>query len=378
MDNQSPNPNSNSGGNPNGSPNGNPNGNPYGNPNGNPYGNPNGNPYGNPNGNPYGNPYGNPNGNPYGNPYGNPNGNPYGNPNGNPYGGPYRNPYGAPYPMPGYPLSNTDLKRIARQALSGHYGTMIGITLLLYLFSLGLSYLFGFIGNQLFLMCSVTFETDSEILRYGISFVLSFISSLLSCLFTVGSAKAFIQLLYGQPVHVSMLFHGFRHHPDRVMVSNMPLILITLVCSIPMSIYSNMYLNYANEYLEAINNMGPYLTPDSMPVMSPVLMLMALLSMAASIGMLFASLPFAMVNYLLVEMEDTSSKDIIRTSFAMMKGHKMRYFGLTISFLGWIFLGIFTCGIGLIWVMPYMQATIASFYLDTKRVRQQRQQAGYQ
>lgn len=355
----------------------NPNGNPYGNTNGSPYGNPNGSPYGNPNGSPYGNPNGNPYGNPNGSPYGNPNGSPYGNPYGNPNGGPYGNPYGAPYPVPGYPLSNAELRRVARQALSGHYGTMIGITLLLSLFSMVISSLFNFIGNQLFLMCAITFETDSEVLRYGISFVLSFVSSLLSCLFTVGSAKAFIQLLYGQPVHVSMLFHGFKSHPDRIMLSNMPLILITLVLSIPATIYSEMYLTYVEQYLEAIENMGMFFTPNDLPVMSSAMMLMALLSTAASVGVIFATLHFAMINYLLVEMEDTSPKDIIRTGLAMMKGHKGRYFGLTLSFLGWMLLGIITCGIGLIWVMPYRQATIAAFYLDTKRVQHQRQQAGF-
>ncbi len=335
---------------------------------------PNGNPYGQSNGNPYGQPNGQPNGNPYGNPYGQPNGNPYGNPYGQPYSNPYGNPYGQPYPLPGYPLRNADLKRIARQSLTGRYGTMIGVWLLLSVFSLVISYLFSFIGNQLFLMCAVTFETNSEILRYSLSFVLNFIASLLSCLFTVGGAKAFIQLLYGQSVHVSMVFYGFRHHPDRIMLTNIPVILITLACSIPMTVYSQMYLNYMNQYMEFLNNLNNAVTPDAIPMMPVSLMIWALISMAASIVMLFAVLPFAMVDYLLAEMEDASPKDVLRTGFTMMKGHKMRYLGLTISFLGWIFLGIFTCGIALFWVMPYMQATIAAFYLDLKRVHEQRQQ----
>lgn len=315
-----------------------------------------------------------------GNPYNNPNGYPYGNPNGNPYGypnnGPYGYPYGTPWPIPGYPLRNAELKRIARQSLTGHYGTMIGIWLLLSLFSMVISYLFSFIGNQLFLMCTVAFETDSEILQYGLSFVLNFIASLLTCLFSVGSAKAFIQLLYGQPVHVSMLFYGFKNHPDRIMSANIPVIVITLVCSIPMTIYSQIYLTYMNEYMEILGNLNNAVTPDAIPMMPPSIMIWALISMVSSVVMLFAVLPFSMVDYLLAEMEGVLAADIIRTSFSMMKGHKMRYLGLTLSFLGWIFLGIFTCGIALFWVMPYMQATMAAFYLDLKRVHEQRQQMG--
>lgn len=309
----------------------------------------------------------NANENPYGNPYGSPNGNPYGNP----YGAPYGNPYGgAPYS-----LRNADLKRIARQALSGHFGTMIGISLLLSIFSMLISYVFSFIGTQLFLMCSVTFETDSAILRYGLTFVLNFFGSLLSCLFTVGSARAYIQLLYGQPVHVSMLFHGFKNHPDRIMLSNLPLILITLVLSIPSNVYTELYLNYATEYMETITNLGTTITPDALPPMSSTMLLWALAAMVTSILLLFVVLPFAMLDYLLVEMEDASPKDIIRTSFSMMKGRKLRYVGLTLSFLGWLFLGVCTCGIGLLWVMPYMEATLAAFYLDTKRIYQQTHQS---
>lgn len=301
----------------------------------------------------------------------NPNGNPYGNPGGNPYGSPYGIP---PYPAPGYPLRNADLKRIARRSLSGHYGTMIGICLLLGVFTMLISYLFTFIGNQLFLMCAVTFETDSEVLRYGLSLVLNFIGSLLSCLFTVGSAQAFIQLLYGQPVQLTMLFHGFKNHPDRIILSNIPLILITLVLSIPSTIYSQMYLNYMNEYIEALGNLNTTITPDSLPLMSPTLLVWALVAMASSIILLFVVLPFAMMDYLLVEMEDASPKDVIRTSFAMMKGRNLRYLGLTLSFFGWLILGVVTCGIGLLWVMPYMEATIAAFYLDTKRLHTLTQQ----
>lgn len=293
-----------------------------------------------------------------------------------PGGCPYRNPYGTPWPIPGYPLRNAELKRIARQSLTGRYGTMIGVWLLMSVFSMVISYLFSFIGNQLFLMCSVTFETDSEILRYGLSFVLNFIASLLSCLFTVGNAKAFIQLLYGQPVHVSMIFYGFKNHPDRIMLTNIPVIVITLICSIPMSVYSQIYLNYMNEYMEILGNLNNAITPDAIPMMPVSMMIWALISMASSVIMLFAVLPFAMVDYLLAEMEDASAADVIRTSFSMLKGHKLRYLGLTLSFLGWIFLGVFTCGIALLWVMPYMQAAIAAFYLDLKRVHEQRRQMG--
>ena len=45
-----------------------------------------------------------------------------------------------------------------------------------------------------------------------------------------------------------------------------------------------------------------------------------------------------------------------------MKGNKRRLFCLRLSFIGWIFLSVFTLGIAMIWIAPYMQAAETAFY----------------
>ena len=50
----------------------------------------------------------------------------------------------------------------------------------------------------------------------------------------------------------------------------------------------------------------------------------------------------------------------------MMKGHKFDLFWLYLSFIGWGILCIFTLGIGLLWLVPYMQTAQSSFYEDVK------------
>jgi uncharacterized membrane protein len=49
-----------------------------------------------------------------------------------------------------------------------------------------------------------------------------------------------------------------------------------------------------------------------------------------------------------------------------MKGHKMKLFLLDLSFIGWSLLCIFTLGIGLLWLIPYMQSARAAFYEDLR------------
>ena len=51
----------------------------------------------------------------------------------------------------------------------------------------------------------------------------------------------------------------------------------------------------------------------------------------------------------------------------MMQGHKMDLFVLSLSFIGWMILGVFTFGILYIWLVPYMSVTLANFYNDIKK-----------
>lgn len=50
----------------------------------------------------------------------------------------------------------------------------------------------------------------------------------------------------------------------------------------------------------------------------------------------------------------------------MMKGYKIEYFILLLSFLGWIILGIILLCIGLLWVIFYMNVIIVNYYFDVK------------
>ena len=50
----------------------------------------------------------------------------------------------------------------------------------------------------------------------------------------------------------------------------------------------------------------------------------------------------------------------------MMDGHKWQLFCLDFSFIGWLFLGALCCGVGVLWVTPYMNASRANFYENLK------------
>lgn len=56
----------------------------------------------------------------------------------------------------------------------------------------------------------------------------------------------------------------------------------------------------------------------------------------------------------------------IREGFALIKGHRIEYYGLQLSFIGWYLLIPLTLGILSIWLVPYTKLTEANFYRRIK------------
>jgi uncharacterized membrane protein len=81
---------------------------------------------------------------------------------------------------------------------------------------------------------------------------------------------------------------------------------------------------------------------------------------------IIAQMGYSQVWFILAEDDEISPNDALKKSKEMMYGYKMQYFLLGLSFIGWIILAILTCGIGLLWVLPYIQTSNAKFYEDLK------------
>lgn len=68
--------------------------------------------------------------------------------------------------------------------------------------------------------------------------------------------------------------------------------------------------------------------------------------------------------YLLIDHPNLRVIEAMQESMRLMRGKKMRYFLLELSFIGWSLLGLLTLGIGLLWILPYITQTNTQFYLD--------------
>ena len=70
--------------------------------------------------------------------------------------------------------------------------------------------------------------------------------------------------------------------------------------------------------------------------------------------------------FILEENPELGASEAIHRSRMMMRGHKFDLFWLYLSFIGWFFLCILTCGIGFLWLGPYVDTALAAFYEEVK------------
>lgn len=88
----------------------------------------------------------------------------------------------------------------------------------------------------------------------------------------------------------------------------------------------------------------------------------ALWSLLFVIPGIIAEYSYAMSFFIRVDHPEYDWNTCLRESKRMMKGHKMDYFVLELSFLGWRIVGALCLGVGTLWVNSYIRATQAQFY----------------
>lgn len=81
---------------------------------------------------------------------------------------------------------------------------------------------------------------------------------------------------------------------------------------------------------------------------------------------IIVGLMFSQAIYVLADNPDIGVMDALKESCNLTKGYKGDIFILILSFFGWMILAILSLGIGLLWLMPYIEVTNAELYLFLK------------
>ena len=224
--------------------------------------------------------------------------------------------------------TSANLKTLAREALTGNFALPVSAYLLITIVTSVLS------------MVVTGFLDVSNTISLVTSQILVYLFSLLSSLLMVGYDKMILNLNRRQPYTLGKIFYAFSHNPDRFIVVNFILLLVGILVSLPFDIPS-----YTSSSWNAI-------------ILSMVGILVRSL-----VSIILAAF-FGLANYLLLDYPEMGAIQAMKESLKLMKGNKGRYVHLYLSFLPLTIVCIFTCYIGILWLLPYMQTTLAFFYMD--------------
>ncbi|MBC2581303.1 DUF975 family protein [Clostridium sp. DJ247] len=81
---------------------------------------------------------------------------------------------------------------------------------------------------------------------------------------------------------------------------------------------------------------------------------------------IIAGYRYSMAFYILYDNPKIGAMAALNLSKEIMAGNKWRLFCLHFSFIGWALLSILTLGIGFLWLIPYINTSVANFYESIK------------
>ena len=210
---------------------------------------------------------------------------------------------------------NKELMAAARMALSGNWGMAI-LGYVLY-FLLITSFFVFVVSASVFVGVTSSTSSDDFLGRVGfINPVFSLIQFLLSGAITVGFVGFFLGIAQDGEAQLDRLFIGFRRFWK----------------SLGVYFFSSLFI--------------------------------VLWSLLLIIPGIIAAFRYAMVYFVIADDADCGAWEALGRSRDMMKGNKWKFFCLNLRFIGWALLASLSCGIGYLWLVPYMQTSFAKFYED--------------
>ncbi len=230
--------------------------------------------------------------------------------------------------------SSAELKASAKEKMFGHYGTAVGAVLIIMC-------TVGSLTGITNLLVDLT-TVSGTVIYYAISFLIS----LLSGLFTSGTTYLYLKIICGRTAYARDIFYGFSLCPNKAILMQGWISLITYIANIPMIVLSYRMLHATETEILAL--MLPY----------------ALCIILSGVVSTVLGLLYALVFYLLHDFPQYSTRELLARSRQLMRGHKGRLFYIYVSFLPLFLAAILSCGIGLLWLVPYINATQTEFFLD--------------
>lgn len=237
-------------------------------------------------------------------------------------------------------MTRKEMKSIAKSKLKGRWFNIVLLTLIIALIELGASEIVG--------------RTDgivSTILSLVNNFLLMPAITAAGIIYTIKFVRSDEVIPLGEAIPTVSTWNRF------VMA-----MLVTMLFSIPIFIFmfiANVVLVFSITSLHSAMLMGQLAINPMIAVWGIVfIIIIVVLLLAVILGILLFPLPYLMAE------DDCGIWEAVKRSFSIMNGHRWELFVIGLSFLGWIVLSLLTLGIGLLWLLPYIQVTLRIYYLS--------------
>lgn len=228
--------------------------------------------------------------------------------------------------------SSVELKASAKEHMFGRYGSAVGAYLLV-------TFLTGFVTLSVSSLSGNTVSVFATLIHYTLLFAVSVLTGLLSS----GTAYFYLKIVTGHRATVNDIFAGFRMYSDKALMIQAWITLITYIGSLP-------------EYI-VLYRLSGHLDTSGLTLYGLCMLLSGVVS-------LILELFYAPAFFLMHDFPQYSATELLAMSRKLMSGNKMRLFYIYLSYIPLLLLGILSCGIALLWIIPYMNATLAEFYMD--------------
>lgn len=180
-------------------------------------------------------------------------------------------------------------------------------------------------------------------------FAAMIIVGLVSSIFSAGIVKILLDACRGNEVKIGTVFSQFKNRPDRYLILTL---LIALAEIIP----------YAPGI--ALFVIGSKMAEGS--ALITITMAAIALTVIGFIVGIYLCFKFVVAMHLLVDNENLSPINALKDSYHLTTGNVFRFIYIALSFIPMYILVILTFGLGALWVQPYVECTIANYYLDIK------------
>lgn len=228
---------------------------------------------------------------------------------------------------------NSGITARARAALSGRWAVSVGATVIWLALTVAVQVVGGFV--------------DMALPFAGTLLLLAVAPPL-----AIGMNRFFFRILRSGDADVGEVLRGFHQWWPAVgsmLLVQLFVLLWMLLLAVPVALVA------------AALGIGQ---PGPAPVVVAVVVLLGVGVVAALIAI---TLRYAMAPFAVAEDSACGPLESVRRSVRLTRGCRGKLFLFYLRFIGWWLLALLTCGVGFLWLIPYVICATAVFYEDLKR-----------